>query len=121
MKREISKTFDGLVKLFISKMTQEEAEAKANEVINDSETQLRYYVTLFDFSLSDITMGAMVKTPAKYFESLTHAKLFQVKSVINWVETADIDQVHAKYTYHEIEDMYTEYKQLSTEFPEYDL
>ncbi len=121
MKRNITKTFDGLVKMFIShdNISEEEARIKAQEVIDDPKTGLRYYVALADFSMSDISRGAMVKTPAKYFNNLDHAKIFQLKRILQNCDSENHYSEWEDYSYEQVEDMITELKELSEEYPEY--
>ncbi len=121
MKRNITKTFDGLVKLFMSHddMSEADAKIKAQEIIDDPKTGLRYYVALGSFSMSDISKGAMVKTPAKYFNNLDHAKIFQLKNILANQDKENHYSEWEVYSYEQVEDMIIELKELSEIYPEY--
>jgi hypothetical protein len=99
-----------------------EKHQKAMETIE--KTGLEYYVTLIDYKLKDIAIGARVKTPAKYFKKYEAAKIFQLFSIIEKQTSIESGEYQAGYSYtmyspEEMQEMKDKLSELSNEFPEY--
>jgi len=122
MKRTLTSTFDNMVALIKRKEPHIDAIKKAEEEFKNQNIKLKYYVTTIGMpKLSDIAEGTLVKTPAKYFDNLIQAKLFQDKIILD-ESKKNIDERHIWFdsiTNDELNFVKNEFNNLIKNYPEY--
>jgi len=124
LKRTLTSTFDNMVSLVKRKEPSIDAVKKAKEEFENQNIKLRYYVTIIgNPKLSDIAEGVLVKTPAKYFDNLIQAKIFQDRIVIEESQKKYNDRQiwFENLTDEEFKSIKNEYQYLIKKYPEYAL
>lgn len=117
MEREITQTKDKTVKFLMERenLSLYEAINKYDVEVKKRNIKLKYCVTFGDYSLCDIPEGVSKKTPAKYFDNLDHAIIFQLKGLINLYVMDKDDSI----TYEDYQHYLKELKPLLEQYPEY--
>ena len=117
MNRTLNTTRNQLVKMFVSRgMTLDESDSKADKILSGTKNTIMYYVTTISFDLCDIQSNVRVKTPAKYFNNLIQAKIFQLNGILSQLENGTTKK---SYTELECSMMKSELSSLTAEYPEY--
>lgn len=88
-----------------------EATEKADEYLQENKDRISYCVTEPDCKLMDVFDGVKIKSPAKYFKNLNHAKIHQLRGILNI-------NIHRS---EDIEKMKDELKALELLYPEYSI